>query len=286
MAGRLREGLRRAFGDRWLLLIAPALVFLGIFFLYPLGDMLVRSFTEPTTGLGNYETFFESEVYRRVLLRTLTTAAIVTAVCVLLAYPYAYLMTLVSHRWRVVMVAVVLLPFWTSLLVRTYAWIILLQDTGLINDGLRSLGVGEVGLIRNQLGVTIGMAQILLPFAVLPLYAVMQGIDRKLLAAAEGLGARPAVAFLRVYVPLSMPGVLAGSMLVFILALGFYVTPALLGSPDNALFSQLIVQQVSDLLNFGLGSAMATILLVAVLLILALLARFVRPGAAYETGAR
>jgi putative spermidine/putrescine transport system permease protein len=177
--------------------------------------------------------------------------------------------------------AVVLLPFWTSLMVRTYAWIILLQDTGVINDALARLGFGRLSLIRNTTGVTIGMAQILLPFMVLPLYATMQGIDRRLLQAAESLGARPATAFLRVYVPLSMPGVVAGVTLVFILALGFYITPVLLGSPQNALLSQLIVQQISQLLDFGLGGAMAAILFVVTLVLLAVLGRVVKPSAAY-----
>jgi putative spermidine/putrescine transport system permease protein len=128
------------------------------------------------------------------------------------------------------------------------------------------------------------MTQILLPFMVLPLYSTMQGIDRRLLQAAEGLGARPLTAFLRVYVPLSLPGVTAGVTLVFILALGFYVTPALLGSPQNALLSQLVVQQVSQLLNFGGGGAMAAILLVATLVLFALVSRVIRPGRAFGAG--
>jgi putative spermidine/putrescine transport system permease protein len=244
-------------------------------------DILRRSFTEPTSGLGNYQTFFESDVYLTVLRRTVVTAAIVTAICLLLGYPYAYLMTVVGRRWRIILLAVVLLPFWTSLMVRTYAWIILLQDTGVINDALAGLGFGRLSLIRNTTGVTIGMAQILLPFMVLPLYATMQGIDRRLLQAAESLGARPATAFLRVYVPLSMPGVVAGVTLVFILALGFYITPVLLGSPQNALLSQLIVQQISQLLDFGLGGAMAAILFLVTLVLLAVLGRVVKPSAAY-----
>lgn len=272
---------RKSHVDRWALLVLPALAFLLIFFGYPLVDILRRSFTEPSAGLDNYRTFFETDIYVTVLRRTIVTAALVTAVCLALAYPYAYLMTVVRRRWRIVLLAIVLLPFWTSLMVRTYAWIVLLQDTGLINDVLRSLGLGPASLIRNTLGVTIGMTQILLPFAVLPLYSVMRGIDRRLLAAAEGLGARPFTAFVRVYVPLSMPGVVAAAILVFILALGFYIAPALLGSPRNALLSQLIVQQISTLLNFGMGGAMAAILLGATLVLLAVLSRVVRPGAAY-----
>lgn len=278
---RARAGPRLPAMDRWALFVLPALVFVLIFFGFPLVDILRRSFTEPTSGLGNYQTFFESDVYLTVLRRTVVTAAIVTVICLLLGYPYAYLMTVVGRRWRIILLAVVLLPFWTSLMVRTYAWIILLQDTGVINDVLATLGFGRLSLIRNTTGVAIGMAQILLPFMVLPLYATMQGIDRRLLQAAESLGARPATAFLRVYVPLSMPGVVAGVTLVFILALGFYITPVLLGSPQNALLSQLIVQQISQLLDFGLGGAMAAILFVVTLVLLAVLGRVVKPSAAY-----
>ncbi len=278
-----RERARRRLPaiDRWVVFVLPALAFVVVFLGFPLIDILRRSFTEPTSGLGNYRTFFENDVYLTVLRRTVLTAAVVTVVCLLLGYPYAYLMTVVSRRWRIVLLAIVLLPFWTSLMVRTYAWIILLQDTGTINDVLRKLGVGEVSLIRNTTGVMIGMAQILLPFMVLPLYATMQGIDRRLLLAAESLGARPATAFLRVYFPLSLPGVIAGVTLVFILALGFYITPVLLGSPQNALLSQLIVEQVSKLLDFGLGGAMAAILFVVTVVLLAVLSRFVKPSAAY-----
>jgi len=269
--------------NRWALLALPALALVLIAFAYPVFDILRRSFTEPVAGFDNYRQFFETPAYVTILRRTFMTAAIVTVVCLLLGYPYAYLMTIVRPRWKIVLLAVVLVPFWTSLMVRTYAWIVLLQDTGVVNDVLDAMGVGRLSLIRNTTGVTIGMTQILLPFMVLPLYSTMQGIDRRLLHAAEGLGAPPRTAFLRVYVPLSLPGVTAGVTLVFILALGFYVTPALLGSPQNALLSQLVVQQVSQLLNFGSGGAMAAILLAATLLLFALVSRVVRPSRAFSS---
>jgi putative spermidine/putrescine transport system permease protein len=278
------RALSRLRPDRWSVLVLPALALLLITFAYPVFDILRRSFTEPVAGLENYRMFFETPAYVTILRRTFVTAAIVTVVSLVLGYPYAYLMTIVRPRWRLVLLAVVLVPFWTSLMVRTYAWIVLLQDTGVVNDVLDALGIGRLSLIRNTVGVTIGMTQILLPFMVLPLYSTMQGIDRRLLQAAEGLGARPLTAFLRVYVPLSLPGVTAGVTLVFILALGFYVTPALLGSPQNALLSQLVVQQVSQLLNFGGGGAMAAILLVATLVLFALVSRVIRPGRAFGAG--
>jgi putative spermidine/putrescine transport system permease protein len=275
---RGRLGALRA--NRWALLALPALALVLVAFAYPVFDILRRSFTEPVAGLDNYQQFFDTPAYLKILRRTFVTATIVTVVCLALGYPYAYLMTVVRPRWRIVLLAVVLVPFWTSLMVRTYAWIVLLQDTGVVNDILAALGIGRLSLIRNTVGVTIGMTQILLPFMVLPLYSTMQGIDRRLLHAAEGLGAPPRTAFLRVYVPLSMPGVTAGATLVFILALGFYVTPALLGSPQNALLSQLVVQQVSQLLNFGMGGAMAAILLAVTAIVFLLVSRVVRPGRA------
>lgn len=170
----------------------------------------------------------------------------------------------------------VLVPFWTSLMVRTFSWVILLADNGPVHSVLTAIGLGDVHLIRTNLGVVIGMSQILLPFMVLPLYAVMAGIDRRLVLASSSLGARPIVSFLRVWVPLTLPGVGAGCLMVFISSLGFYVTPALLGSPDNALISQQIYAQVSSLLQWGKGGAMGVVLLVLTFLVLAVLALALR----------
>ena len=221
-------------------MIVPAAVLLAACFAYPLVSLLRESIDDAEPGLANYQRLWESDVFRAVLGRTFTTAGLVCLVCLALGYPYAYLMTVVPRRWRDVMLVVVLVPFWTSLMVRTFSWLVLLQDNGVVNDGLAALGFGRLSLIRNTTGVTIGMAQVMLPFAVLPMYAVMQGIDRRLLQAAESCGARPATAFARVYVPLSLPGVIAGLSLVFIISLGFFITPQLLGSPSNALVSQLM----------------------------------------------
>lgn len=257
----------------WGLLALPALLFLLVFFVYPTVEMVRYSVTDFTTGqhgfFANYAWFFKSDANLRVLIRTLTTAGMVTVVCLVLSFPYAYLMTLVSPRWRLVMLGVVLVPFWTSLMVRTYAWLVLLQDTGVINDIARKLGFGQLQLIGTRNGVLIGMCQILLPFMVLPLYASLRAIDRRLLTAAESLGASPSAAFRQVYLPLSLPGLLTGALFVFVLSLGFYLTPAILGSPQQALLSQLIVTQTQNLLAFGRAGAMAVVLLLATLAVLA-----------------
>jgi putative spermidine/putrescine transport system permease protein len=278
-AGRMLRAQRS--GSRgWLLLLIPAGLLLAVCFAYPLLNLLGESLDDSEPGLANYQRLWESGVFHTVLGRTFVTAALVCAVCLALGYPYAYLMTVVPRRWRDVMLVVVLVPFWTSLMVRTFSWLVLLQDNGVVNDGLAAVGIGRLSLIRNTTGVTIGMAQVMLPFAVLPMYAVMQGIDRRLLQAAESCGARPAVAFARVYVPLSLPGVVAGLSLVFILSLGFFITPQLLGSPSNALVAQLMYTEITQLGNFGYGAAMGFVLLLATLLLLMLVggATRRRPG--------
>jgi putative spermidine/putrescine transport system permease protein len=258
----------------WLLVLPLAVV--AVFFVYPLLKMFQASFTDfvgdPQGIWDNYAWFLGDPVQRTIVIRTVWMSLFVTALCLLLGYPYAYLMTLVGPRTRLVMTAAIMLPFWSSLLVRLYAWVILLQRTGPLNDALRSLGLGEVQLLGTVWGVALGSVQVLLPFLVLPLYANLAGIDRRLLDAAISLGARPVVAFARVYAPLSLPGVLAGSTIVFIFMMGFYFTPAFLGSSRNSLISEQIVNQISRLLAFGRGGAMALLLLILTLALLSIAA--------------
>jgi putative spermidine/putrescine transport system permease protein len=265
--------------DRWSLLVLPAVVFLGLFFLVPLVAMSVRSVTDPPgAGLANYEQFFGEAAYVRVLLNTFWIAALATVVCLAIGYPFAYLMTVVPGRLAGLLLIAVLLPFWSSLLVRTFAWQVLLRDTGIINRFLLDLGLiaEPLTLIRTTGGVIVGMSHILLPFMVLPLYAVMRRIDPEYGRAAANLGATPVAAFLRIFVPLSLPGVLAGCLLVFILALGFYITPALLGGLRDQMISQLIVQQIQQRLDWGFGTAMSVLLVGITLVILFVASRAIR----------
>jgi putative spermidine/putrescine transport system permease protein len=187
-------------------------------------------------------------------------------------------MTIVPGRMAGLLLVAVLLPFWSSLLVRTFAWQVILRDTGIINSVLTGLGVisSPIPLIRTTLGVILGMSHILLPFMVLPIYAVMRRIDPEFGRAAANLGASPLRAFLRVFVPLSLPGVLAGCLLVFVLALGFYITPALLGGIRDQMISQLIVQQAQQRLDWGFASAMSVILMLITLVVLVVASRLVR----------
>lgn len=266
--------------DRWGLLMLPLLVFLLLVFVTPLVVILARSFTDPVTGLQNYRDFFGSPVYADVLVNTFRISGLVTLLTLVLGFPYAYLMTLASPFWRGVMLVAVLIPFWTSLLVRTFAWVLMLNNTGVVNEFLLSIGLIDepLTLIRNQTGVVVGMVQVMLPYAVLPMYATMRGIDRRLVQAAEGLGARPVSAFWRIYAPLTAPGVVAASLLVFISSIGFYVTPALLGGPRDVMIGELIVQQLSAVLRWGFASALAVILLLVTGALLLLVSRFVNIG--------
>lgn len=245
------------------LLVTPAVLLVLVVFCYPAIAMIVRSLTEPEFGLQNFQWLLGNDTASGILLRTLVVAGLATAICLLLGYPYAYLMSVSGPRARSVLTLLVLMPFWTSLMVRTFAWVIILQDNGILNDLLGLLGLPSVTLLRTTSGVLLGMCQILMPFMVLPLYAGMRSIDRRLIDAGHILGAPPWKTFVTVYFPLSLPGVFAGSLMVFILSLGFYITPAILGSPRQKLLPNALASEVSDLLNWGHGGALAVALLVS-----------------------
>ncbi|ANH38242.1 Spermidine/putrescine transport system permease protein PotB [Nocardioides dokdonensis FR1436] len=280
---RSRRWSLRGLADGWGLLVLPLAAFLVLVLVVPLGMILARSFTDPDLGLGNYQSFFGSGVYLDVLVNTFVTAISVTLICLAIGYPYAYLMTIAPAFWRTTLLILVLVPFWTSLLVRSFALLLLLRDTGAVNETLISWGLidSPISMVRNFTGVLIGMVQVLLPFMVLPLYATMRGIDRRLLEAGESLGARPAFAFWRIFVPLSIPGIAAGGLLVFIQSLGFYITPALLGGPSDVMLGELIVQQVSTVLRWGFAAALATVLLLTTFALLAVVSRFVNVRAMF-----
>ena len=276
---RPRPRLRGLAANRWSLLVLPAVGFLVVFFLAPLVLMSIRSVTDPVgAGLSNYERFFTQEAYLHVLTNTFWIAFISTVTCLVIGYPFAYLMTVVPGRVAGLLLIAVLLPFWSSLLVRTFAWQVILRDTGIINTFLIDLGLisEPLTLIRTTGGVILGMSHILLPFMVLPIYAVMRRIDPEYGRAAANLGAPPVSAFLRIFLPLSLPGVVAGSLLVFVLALGFYITPALLGGLRDQMISQVIVQQVQQRLDWGFGTAMSVLLMVITLVILFIASRAIR----------
>ncbi|MDH6195263.1 putative spermidine/putrescine transport system permease protein [Mycobacterium frederiksbergense] len=252
-----------------ILLMLPALAVVLVFFLYPVIALSARSFLEPEPGLGQYARLLTDSTTLTILTRTLVVAAIVTVTTLLLSYPYAYLMSLSGPGIRALLLFLVLLPFWSSLMARTFSWIVLLQPNGIVAGLLRRVGLGDVQLLGSQFGVTVAMTQVLLPFMVLPLFNNMVQIDRRLVSAAYSMGASRTRAFLKVYLPLSVPGIAAGSVLVFILSLGFWVTPRLIGSPQQSLVGQLIETKAGRLLDFAGAGAISLVLLVitAVLLL-------------------
>lgn len=258
------------------LLVAPALIALGAFFFLPLLRLLWISVSEPELGFGHFVSVLGNSTALIVISRTLLMAVIVTVVCLLCAYPYAYLMTIASTRWRVVLLALVLVPFWTSLMARTFAWVVLLQRNGPISAFLSAFGVDQASLLGTPAAVTVGMAQVMLPFMVLPLYTSMRSINPSLLRASASLGARPIVGFLRVFLPLSFPGVAAGVTLVLVLSLGFYVTPALLGSPQQSMLAQYIAVQVNERYDFASAGVLAVTLLVVTLVLIGVVRRLTR----------
>ena len=245
----------------WLLL--PFLVLFALLFVLPLVQLAMVSVTDPVPGLGNYTRALTTPTYWKVFTTTFNVAAGVTLVALALGYPTAYVLATMRGRWVATLWALILIPFWTSLLVRTYAWMVILGRRGVINQVVQGLGLSDtpLDLLFNRFSVTVGMVHILLPFMILCLYAGMRGIDTSLLLAAENLGATPGRAFLRIFVPLSLPGVVSGTLIVFISALGYYITPALLGGRTDIMVALLIDEQISQLFNWGMGASLAFILL-------------------------
>ncbi len=254
---------------RSILLICPALLVLLVFYLFPVLRLFYSSFFDPDFTLKHYIHFFQNPLYLDILLKTFRIAFLVTLVALVLSYPVAYFLAEAKGKMQLLMLCIIL-PFWTSLLVRTYAWMVLLQLNGLINKSLMGLGIisQPIHLMYNTPGVMVGMVHVLLPFMVLPIYSVLKGLDRDLKLAAYTLGANPFKAFLRVTLPLSLPGIGAGVIFVFVLSLGFFITPALLGGPKVTMIANLIESQISALNNWNFAAAIALVLLAFTLLLL------------------
>ena len=218
-------------------------------------------------------------VYVTLFIRTLGVSVAVTLLCFLIGYPMAYAMAHASPGWGRLLLVLVLIPFWTSLLVRTTSWIVILQQQGVLNDIFVFLGLvaddNRLTMVHNMTGTLVAMTQVLLPFMILPLYSVMTNIPRDLTKAASSLGANPFQAFVRVYFPNSLPGVAAGGLLVFILSIGYYITPALVGGSKGQLISNLIAYHLQTSLNWGLAAALSVILLVGVFVLYVVYDRFV-----------
>ncbi len=257
-------------------LSAPAILFIAVLFVYPLLDVIVISFTDPTLSLANYREFFSSPLYSRVLGNTFWFAFLVTLICLVLGYPLAYVIVRYGGTLGFVLLLVVAMSFWTSFLVRTYSWLVILGNKGPVTKLLAWAGFDPVPqILFNSFATTLGMVHILIPYMIMSIYAAMQKIDPNHLRAAASLGATPFQGFRTVFLPLSLPGVVNGCTLVFIICLGFYVTPVLLGGPRDQMIAGLIGQQIEELLEWGFASAMAAVLLATTMVLLAVYNRLV-----------
>jgi putative spermidine/putrescine transport system permease protein len=266
-------------------LLVPALVLMLVFYVYPVTRVLWISVTDPAPGLGNYALLFTSASVQRMILTTARIACITTAITLVLAYAVAYALTFSSETARRVMLVGVLVPLWISVLVRAFAWVALLRREGVVNNALVGAGLIEqpLALIWNELGIVIGMVHYMLPLGILPLYSAMRDIDLRCIAAARGLGASPGQVFRRVFWPLSLPGVIGSGLLVFIFSLGFFVTPAILGGGRTMMAAEYINVQIHDLVRWGLGSVIASTLVIVVGLLVFLLGRAVDIGRLFGT---
>jgi putative spermidine/putrescine transport system permease protein len=260
-----------------LFLVLPALLFLLVIYVYPLVKMILISLFDPTFTTRHYAEFISSSVYSKVFYNTLKISFFSTLICLIVGYPVSFLLASVSPKVRGLMIIFVVIPFWISLVVRNYAWIVLLGRNGLINSVLLKLGLisAPLKLMYNSFGMYVGMVHILLPYMIFPLFAVMSGINWDLIRASRSLGANTFQTFIRVYFPLSMKGISSGCLIVFILAIGFFITPALLGGLKEIMISNVIETQINTLLNWGFGSALAFILLVISVLMIVGLRKYI-----------
>ncbi|HLI12083.1 MAG TPA: ABC transporter permease [Alphaproteobacteria bacterium] len=263
----LRGGSGGAQNSPWL--IVPAVLFLLGIFAIPLLRMIELSLFDPGFTLKHYAEFLSLPAYSRITLNTVELAFNVAVICLVLGYPVAYAINSTSPRIRRLFLVPIMLPYLTSLMVRTYAWMVVLERQGLVNQFLGVFGLGPFKLLHNTFGVYVGMVHVLLPLMILPILNAMTNIDMRVVRAAESLGATPLQGFFRVFLPLSLPGVIAGSCLVFIIALGYFVTPALLGGLANTTVSMLIQDQVGVQLNWQFASALGAVLLLATVVTLA-----------------
>jgi ABC-type spermidine/putrescine transport system permease subunit I len=246
-------------------LTMPAMVIVTVLMVAPIVWLLSLSFVgaDGHLSLENYTRLFSEGAYIQMFITTFQVALAVTIFCVVLGYPVAYLLTIVPPRWSGLLMLAVLVPFWTSGLVRTFSWIIILQRNGVVNSTLIWLGMIDrpLQLVHNMTGTIIGLVHIMVPFIILPLYASMKSIDLNLMRAAANLGSSPTHAFMRVFMPLSMPGLVAGTIMIFVMSLGFYITPALLGGGKVKMIAQRIEESVSLYPTWGPAAALAVVLL-------------------------
>ena len=249
----------------------PMVTLYLLVFVWPVISFLLLSFGSDISSpsLEHYEKIFQTSIYSRILYNTFSIAACVTIISVIFSYPIVYLLINVSERMRRLLFIVVLLPFWTSALVRTTAWIVILQRNGILNDLLMSSGITAepISFVYNFSGVLIGMTHVMMPFIVFPLYASYKDLDYSLIEAAESLGSKSLQITKRIILPLTMPGVIAGSIIVFMSSIGYYITPALMGGPGQTMIAMLIENNINQTLNWEMAASLSVILLLVTLML-------------------
>ena len=260
-------------------LTLPYLLMVTALIVIPVGWLFYLSFIgrDGSLSFENYERMMKSKAYIRIFLTTFKISILTTIICAAIGYPLAYFMSQLSRKWANICMIGVLIPFWTSLLVRTYAWLVLLQKKGLLNNMAIEMGLisEPIKIVHNTTCTLIGMVHIMLPFLILPLYANMRAIDKDALKAASSLGATPTRAFWTVFFPLSLPGLLAGLLIVFVLCLGFYVTPAILGGGRVIMAAMKISSNIELYFSWGAASALGVVLLVVTGIILFIASKLV-----------
>lgn len=269
-------------------LVAPAALLVLILYAAPIFNVLLLSVTDPKPGLGNYYKIIESDSIARLILRTVKLCLLTTVFSVTLGYVVAYAMLTALSHVRKRMMTILLISFWISVLVRSFAWLMLLGHNGLVNNALIATGIVSTPLpfMRNELGVLIGMTEYMLPYAILPLLANMQGIDQHVMSASRSLGASSTQTFFRIFLPLTLPGIVAASLLVFISSLGFYVTPAVLGGGKVQMIAEYISVQLLVTVRWGTAAMLAALMLVSVLALMYVLNRFMKLSAVFGGGSR
>ncbi len=263
--GRVGRGTRKR-AKGWLPAL-PIVILLGVVFFYPVLSLLSISITEPQFGLQHYQRLLTESIYLQIIGRTARVAVVVTVLTAIIGYPLAFYLTAARPKVAQIAMLALFIPFWASILVRTYGIMVIMGRTGVLNNALIAVGIIDrpIQFLFNTWVVQAAMVQVLLPFFVLPLYSVLKTIDPNLMRAAHGLGASPLNVFTRIYLPLSLPGVYAGSLIVLVFSFGFFIVPSLLGGRRDVTLPMLVIQQFEGSINWGFGAAIGTVLLIGTL---------------------
>ena len=252
------------------LLLTISVTFLLVFMILPILDMFTKSVVDDNGFTWSYfKEFFSKSLYAKILLNTIRLSLIIGLVTIVLGYPVAYLMNRVGPVLRCIIMGCVQIPFWTSLLVRTYSWIAILQNQGVVNVVLQKLGIIKqpIQLLYNDAGVIIVMTYIMLPYMIFSISSVMGQIDKNVIIASRSLGAGKTITFFRIFLPLSLPGIMSGFFIVFLNTMGYYIVPALVGGQKSQMFSQTIQNELSGVLNWNFASAISIILVMVTMMI-------------------